>query len=115
MEPHQAGGIHLGQGFLGRLPRLFVLVRVQERGTHGFHRPRRGLCDGQQTTGFSDQPLDEAMDFLANLGGVNIVDMALSPAADMRSGAISLWVPGEESAKKTEDLITELGFPVARV
>lgn len=47
--------------------------------------------------------------------GVNIVDMALSPAADMRSGAISLWVPGEESAQKTEDLITELGFPVARV
>lgn len=46
--------------------------------------------------------------------GVNIVDMALYPAADMRSGAISLWVPGEEAAKKTEDLITDLGFPVAR-
>ena len=46
--------------------------------------------------------------------GVNIVDMALYPAADMRSGAISLWVPGEEAAQKTEDLITELGFPVAR-
>jgi prephenate dehydrogenase len=45
---------------------------------------------------------------------VNIVDMALYPAADMSSGAISLWVPGEEAAKKTEDLIAELGFPVAR-
>lgn len=46
--------------------------------------------------------------------GVNIVDMALYPAADMRSGAISLWVPGEEAAAKTEALIAELGFPVAR-
>lgn len=46
--------------------------------------------------------------------GVNIIDMALYPAADMRSGAISLWVSGEEAAKKTEDLITDLGFPVAR-
>lgn len=46
--------------------------------------------------------------------GINIVDMALYPAADMRSGAISLWVPGEEAAKKTEDLIADLGFPVAR-
>lgn len=46
--------------------------------------------------------------------GVNIVDMALYPAADMRSGAISLWVPGEEAAAKTEALIADLGFPVAR-
>lgn len=46
--------------------------------------------------------------------GVNIVDMALSPAADRRSGAISLWVPGEDAAQRTEKLIDELGFPVAR-
>lgn len=46
--------------------------------------------------------------------GVNIVDMALAPAADMRSGSISLWVPGEDAAKRTEELIGELGFPVAR-
>jgi prephenate dehydrogenase len=46
--------------------------------------------------------------------GVNIVDIALSPAADMRSGAISLFVPGEEAAQRTEKLIEELGFPVAR-
>jgi prephenate dehydrogenase len=46
--------------------------------------------------------------------GVNIVDMALYPAVDMRSGAISLWVPGEEAAARTEKLIDELGFPVAR-
>lgn len=46
--------------------------------------------------------------------GVNIVDIALFPAADRRSGAISLWVPGEEAAARTEKLINELGFPVAR-
>ncbi len=46
--------------------------------------------------------------------GVNIVDMALYPAADMRSGAISLWLAGDEAADRAEKLITELGFPVAR-
>lgn len=46
--------------------------------------------------------------------GVNIVDMALFPAADRRSGAISLWVPGEDAAQRTEKLIGDLGFPVAR-
>jgi prephenate dehydrogenase len=46
--------------------------------------------------------------------GVNIVDMALSPAVDGRTGAISLWVPGEDAATRTEELISELGFPVAR-
>lgn len=46
--------------------------------------------------------------------GVNIVDVALFPAADRRSGAISLWVPGEDAAARTEKLIGELGFPVAR-
>lgn len=45
---------------------------------------------------------------------VNIVDMALFPAADRRSGAISLWVAGEDAAERTERLIDELGFPVAR-
>lgn len=46
--------------------------------------------------------------------GVNIVDMALYPAADMRSGAISLWLAGDEAAERAERLIDELGFPVAR-
>jgi prephenate dehydrogenase len=46
--------------------------------------------------------------------GVNIVDMALSPAPDMRSGQIALWVAGDEPAKRAEELIGELGFPVTR-
>jgi len=41
--------------------------------------------------------------------GVNIEDMALHPAADMRSGAISLWVAGEEQAERAAALIRELG------
>lgn len=46
--------------------------------------------------------------------GVNIVDMALYPAPDMRSGAITLWVAGEEAAERAQRLIADLGYPVAR-
>jgi prephenate dehydrogenase len=47
--------------------------------------------------------------------GVNIVDMALAPAADMRSGAMTLWIAGDGQAAKTRELIAELGFPVAEL
>ena len=42
--------------------------------------------------------------------GINIVDMALYPAPDMRSGAIALWVAGEGSADRAADLIAGLGY-----
>jgi prephenate dehydrogenase len=45
--------------------------------------------------------------------GVNIEDMALSPSADMRSGAISLWIAGEEEAKRAVVLVRELGYTVS--
>jgi prephenate dehydrogenase len=45
--------------------------------------------------------------------GVNIVDMALAPAADMRSGAMTLWIAGDDQAARATELIDELGFPVA--
>lgn len=41
--------------------------------------------------------------------GVNIEDMALHPAADMRSGAVSLWVAGDEQAERAVGLVSELG------
>jgi prephenate dehydrogenase len=41
--------------------------------------------------------------------GVNIEDMALHPAADMRSGAISLWVAGEDQAEQAVALVQGLG------
>jgi prephenate dehydrogenase len=47
--------------------------------------------------------------------GVNIADMALSPAADMRSGSMTLWVAGEDDAVRAKHLIEDLGFPTAVV
>jgi prephenate dehydrogenase len=44
--------------------------------------------------------------------GVNIVDMALAPAPDMRSGAITLWIVGDDEAARAHALIDDLGFPV---
>jgi prephenate dehydrogenase len=41
--------------------------------------------------------------------GVNIEDMALHPAADMESGAITLWVAGDEQAERAAELVRELG------
>ena len=44
--------------------------------------------------------------------GVNIVDLALAPAVDMRSGAMTLWIAGDEQAGRARELIGALGFPV---
>jgi prephenate dehydrogenase len=46
--------------------------------------------------------------------GVNIADMALYPAPDMSEGVVALWVGGEEDAVRAQDLVGNLGFPVAR-
>jgi prephenate dehydrogenase len=48
-------------------------------------------------------------------GGVNIEDMGLYPAADMRSGAISLFVAGEAEAERAAELVRELGHDVSLV
>jgi len=44
--------------------------------------------------------------------GVNIEDMALYPAADMSSGAVSVWVAGEEEADRAAEIVRELGHTV---
>jgi prephenate dehydrogenase len=44
--------------------------------------------------------------------GVNIEDMALHPAPDMKSGAVSLWVAGDEQAAKAATLVRDLGHTV---
>ncbi len=46
--------------------------------------------------------------------GVNITDMALYPAPDMSEGVVALWIAGEDEARRTEELVGKLGFPVAR-
>jgi prephenate dehydrogenase len=45
--------------------------------------------------------------------GVNIEDMALHPAPDMTSGAVSLWVAGDEQAERAAALVRELGHTVS--
>jgi prephenate dehydrogenase len=45
---------------------------------------------------------------------VNIVDMALYPAADNTTGSIALWIAGDDDAREAEGLIAALGFTVAR-
>jgi len=47
--------------------------------------------------------------------GINIVDMALYPAPDMRSGAIALWVAGEGSAERAAALVADLGYAATPV
>jgi prephenate dehydrogenase len=44
--------------------------------------------------------------------GVNIEDMAIHPAPDMTSGAVTLWVAGEEQAERAAALVRELGHTV---
>jgi prephenate dehydrogenase len=46
--------------------------------------------------------------------GVNILDMALAPSEDNRQGVVALWIGGDEHSRRAEQLIAELGFPVAR-
>ncbi len=47
--------------------------------------------------------------------GVNIEDMALYPAPDMTSGAVSLWVAGDDQAARAVALVRELGHTVSVV
>jgi prephenate dehydrogenase len=47
--------------------------------------------------------------------GVNIEDMSLSPAADMRSGAVSLWIAGAGEAERAAELIRGLGHSASLV
>jgi prephenate dehydrogenase len=46
--------------------------------------------------------------------GVNIADMALSPSEDNRQGVVALWIDGDEQARRAQQLIADLGYPVAR-
>jgi prephenate dehydrogenase len=45
--------------------------------------------------------------------GVNIEDMALYPAPDMRTGAVSLWVAGEAEAERAAEIVRGLGHNVS--
>jgi prephenate dehydrogenase len=45
-------------------------------------------------------------------GGVNIMDIALAPAPDNQSGAITFWVAGDGAAERASELIAAQGYPV---
>ena len=45
--------------------------------------------------------------------GVNIEDMALYPAPDMRTGAISVWVAGDAEAERAAEVVRGLGHVVS--
>lgn len=47
--------------------------------------------------------------------GVNITDMALYPANDMSTGAVSLWLSGPENAERAAGLVRSLGHVVVIV
>ena len=46
---------------------------------------------------------------------VNIEDMALYPAPDMRTGAISIWVAGDDEAERAAEIVRGLGHVVSVV
>jgi prephenate dehydrogenase len=45
--------------------------------------------------------------------GVNIEDMALSPAPDMKTGGVSLWVAGDAESERAAEIVRELGHGVS--
>jgi prephenate dehydrogenase len=47
--------------------------------------------------------------------GVNIEDMALYPAPDMRTGAITLWIAGADEAERAMEIVRGLGHGVTAV
>jgi prephenate dehydrogenase len=48
-------------------------------------------------------------------GGVNIEDMALYPAPDLRTGAISIWIAGDEEAERAAKVVRRLGHSATLV
>jgi prephenate dehydrogenase len=116
-------------GVIARLGETADLLRAGDRDAVGaWHeqagRRRRELIDTEIAGG----PLHELRVLVPNrpgivaevaleLGraGVNIEDMALYPAPDMTSGAISLYVAGDEQAERAEKLVRGLGHDVSRV
>ena len=116
-------------GVIARLGETAELLRAGDRDAVGaWHeqagRRRRELIDTEIAGG----PLHELRVLVPNrpgivaevaleLGraGVNIEDMALYPAPDMTTGAISLYVAGDGQAERAEKLVRALGHDVSRV
>ena len=114
------------EGLAKRLETTAELIRGGDPGAvSGWHRAageaRRRLLEAGRPGGaplelrmsVANRPGTVAEIALALGGaGVNIEDMALDPAADMRTGAISVWVAGEEEAERAAEVIRGLGHSV---
>jgi prephenate dehydrogenase len=116
-------------GVVARLSEAAELLRSGDRDSvadwHGeAARRRRELIESEIAGG----PLHELRVLVPNrpgvvaevalaLGraGVNIEDMALYPTPDMSSGAITLYVAGDDEAERAGSLLRELGHDVSRV
>ena len=119
------------EAIAGRLDEVARLLRAGDRERIGaWHADaavrRRALLEAELEGG----PLNELRVWVPNRpgivaeialalgrGGVNIEDMGLHPAEDMRSGAISIYIAGAEAAERAAALIRDLGHdvtPVAR-
>ncbi len=112
-----------------RLDAAAALIRSGDREAIGaWHaaagEDRRRLLEAERPDG----PLYELRVIVANkpgtmarlaltLGeaGLNIEDMALHPASDMTSGAVSLWLAGAEQAERGAALVRGLGHGVTVV
>jgi prephenate dehydrogenase len=95
-----------------------------ERWIEGARADRQRLLEGELAGGpvselrvpVPNQPGIVAQIALAlSEAGINIIDMALYPAPDMRSGAIALWVAGEGSAERAAELVAGLGYAASPV
>ncbi len=116
-------------GVAERLRRAAALLRSGDRDAlRAWHREageeRRGLLEAELEGGrlcelrvlVPNSPGVVAEIALAlGRAGVNIEDMGLYPAADMRSGAISLFVAGSDEADRAAGLVRELGHDASLV
>jgi prephenate dehydrogenase len=109
-----------------RLREAGELLRASDpEAVRAWHRgaleDRRALLEGERVGGelvelrvvVQNRPGTVAEIALAlGQAGVNIEDMALDPAADMRSGAITLWVAGADEAERAARIVGDLGHTV---
>jgi prephenate dehydrogenase len=112
-----------------RLAEAAELLRGGDRDAlHGWHEGaganRRELLEGEVEGGrlcelrvlVPNSPGVVAEIALAlGRAGVNIEDMGLYPAADMRSGAVSLYVAGDEEAGRAVEVLRGLGHDASLV
>jgi prephenate dehydrogenase len=110
--------IHSLEAVIGKLDADEAIARWNDTARDD----RKGLLDAGQAEGevhelrltVPNRPGIVAQVALAlGRGDVNIVDLALAPAPDMQSGAMTLWIAGDSQAARAAQLIDALGFPVA--